>query len=457
MVLVALATGWLVFGSGVAGLAAVKLHAPGMLAGVEWLTYGRIQPAAWNSLVLGFGGLAGLALALWMMVRLSGVPLRGGGVVILGALTWHAGLKLGVLGILFGDTTGVEGLELPKYAAPILFAGWLCVAAWALVAFNRRVQRETYVSQWFLLAALLAFPWCFAAGHLAASFFPLRGVLQAAAQAWYLQNLYLLWFGFLTLAAAFYLIPKLTGGTLTNRTLVLFAFWGLLVLGGLGGMVRYSGGPFPAWMPSIAVATNVLMLFPLAAVAVSLGGVLRGRTGKVKQSLVLWFVVFSAFAWLVATALGSLNSLAAMRRLTHLTLFSAGLDQVTFLGGFGMAAFGAFYFITPRLLGRDWPSALLARLHFAGCAAAVLLIAVAFLGGGLVHGAALRDAELPFIDVARRYLPFASTGTLAFLLFLAGNVAFALNLAWALALNCREVCVPAAGALVKPLPAEGKA
>lgn len=457
MVLVALATGWLVFGSGLAVLAAIKLHAPGMLAGVEWLTYGRIQPAAWNSLVLGFGGLAGLALALWLMVRLAGAPLVGGGVIILGALTWHVGLKLGVLGILLGDTTGVEGLELPKYAAPILFTGWLCMAAWALVVFNRRVQHETYVSQWFLLASLLAFPWCFAAGHLVTSFFPLRGVLQAAAQAWYLQNLNVLWFGFLTLATAYYFIPKLSGGMIANRSQVRFAFWAFLFLGGLGGMVRYSGGPFPAWMQSLAVAANVLLLFPLVAAALGLFEVLRGRTARVKPSLVLWFVVFSAFAWLTATALGSLNSLAWMRRFTHLTLFSVGLDQVTFLGGFVMAAFGAFYFMVPRLLGRDWPSALLAKLHFAGCAAAVLLIAIAFLGGGLVHGAALRDAELPIIDVARRYLPFASTGTLAFLLFLAGNVAFALNLAWALVLNCREVCVPAVGALVKPLPAEGKA
>ena len=270
MVLVVLAVGWLIFGSALAVLAAVKLHAPGMLAGVEWLTYGRLQPAAWNSLILGFGGLAGLALALWMTARLSGVPLVGGGVMILGALTWHAGLKLGVLGILAGDSTGLEGLELPKYASPILLAGWLCVAAWALIAFDRRAVRETYVSQWYLLGALFSFPWCFAAGHLVTSFLPLRGVLQAAAQAWYLQNLQVLWFGFLTLAAAFYFIPKLTGGTIANRTYARFAFWGLLALGGLGGMVRYSGGPFPAWMPSLAVAANVLMLFPLAAVGVSL-------------------------------------------------------------------------------------------------------------------------------------------------------------------------------------------
>lgn len=457
MVLVVLAVGWLIFGSALAVLAAVKLHAPGMLAGVGWLTYGRVQPAAWNALVLGFGGLAGLALALWLVARLSRVPLVGGGVVILGALTWHVGLKLGVLGILCGESTGIEGLELPRYASPILLGGWLCIAAWALIAFDRRVVRETYISQWYLLAALLSFPWVFAAGHLLTSFLPLRGVLQAAVQSWYLQNVQVLWFGFLTLAAAFYFIPKLTGGNVTNRTHARFGFWGLLALGGLGGMVRYVGGPFPAWMPSLAVAANVLLLFPLAAVGLGLLEVLQGRTARLRQSLVLWFVVSAVLIWLAASALGALNSLATVRRFTHLTLFSVGLEYVTFLGGFGLAVLGALYFIVPRLLGRDWPSALLAKLHFAGCAVAVVLIAAAFLGGGLAHGAALNNADLPFIDVARRYLPFASTGTLAFLLFLAGNLAFAVNLAWALVLNCRVACVSAACALVKPLPAEVKA
>jgi cytochrome c oxidase cbb3-type subunit 1 len=408
-------------------------------------------------LVLGFGGLTGLALALWMTARLSRVQLPGGGLIILGALVWHAGLKLGVLGILRGDSSGLEGIELPRYASPIVFAGYLLVAAWAPIAFSRRAERGAYVSQWYLLVALFTFPWFFAAGHLATSFLPVRGVLGAAVQAWYLQNLHVLWFGFLTLATAFYFIPKLTGGSIANRSHARFAFWGLLALGGLGGMARYSGGPFPAWMPSLAITANILLLCPLAAAAIGLSETLRGRAQKVKGSLVLWFVVFAAVTWLAVNMLGSVNSLATVRRVTRFSLLAVGLDQLAFVGGFAMAALGGLYFMVPRFLGRDWPSALLAKVHFFGCAAAVVVLGAAYLVGGLVHGVALNQAELPFIEVVRRYLPFASTGTLAFLLFLVANVAFALNGLYALALNCRATCVPAVGDWLKPLPAEVKA
>ncbi len=454
MVLVVLAVGWLLFGAALAVLAAVKLHAPGMFAGVGWLTFGRIQPAAWNALVLGFGTFGGLALALWMTARLAGVPLVGGGMIILGAVTWHVGLKLGILGVLLGESRGLEGLELPGYATTILLAGYIGMAAWVLVTLARRVERELYVSLWYLVGAVFSFPWVFAAGYIVPGMFPLRGVLQAANQVWFMQNLQVLWFGFLVLAAVYYLLPKLSGGAPTNRSYALFGFWGLLALGGLGGLVRYMGGPFPAWMPTLAVVANVLILFPLAAVVVSLFEIVRGRMAVVKGSVVLWFVLFAAGCWIVATALGALNSLAVVRRLTHLTLFSVGVDQVLFWGGFGMAVFGALYFAIPRLLGCEWPSGFLARIHFFGAAAAIVLFVGAYLVGGLVHGAALNNPDLPFIDVARRYVPFASTATLANLLLLAGAVAFGINLVRLLLRQLRTGCAPVAAAMFKPLPVE---
>lgn len=457
LVLGGLSAGWLVFAAVLGVLAAIKLHAPGMLANIEWLTYGRVQPAAWNALVFGFGALAGLALALWLMVRLSGVPLAGTGTILFGAAVWQVGLKLGVLGVLAGDSTGIEGLELPRYASPLLLAGYLLIAPWALVVFGRRQRRESYISQWYLVTALLVFPWCFASGYVLTSFLPLRGVLQAAAQAWYLQQLWVLWFGSLTLAALFYFLPKLTGAAVPSRSLALFGFWTFVAFGGLGGLTRYAGGPFPAWMLSLAVVGNVLTLFAIYGVGANLLPSLRAALSRLSGNVVLWFLGFSLLAWLTAGVLTALNSLATVRHLTHFTLVTPGLDQLAFLGGFGVAALGGLYVVVPCLLGRDWPSRFLATLHFGCAAGAVVLLAVAFLVGGLVHGAALNNTDVAFLTVAKRYLPFASTGTLAQLLWLVGSGAFAVNFLWLLGACARTICVPAARALVEPLPAEGKA
>lgn len=457
MILAVLAAGWLVTAGAFAVLAAVKLHAPGLLAQHAWLTYGRVQPAAWNAFVFGFASLAGLAMALWMTARLSGAPLRGGGYIILGGLVWHAGLKLGLLGLLTGETTGFEGLELPPFTVPILLAGYLLIAPWALLTFARRARPESYISQWHLIAALLVFPWVFAAGHLAVSFLPLRGVLQAAAQAWYLQNLHVLWLGFLGLAAVFYFVPKITGVAVPSRSLALFGFWTLVVFGGLAGMTRYAGGPFPAWMTSLAVVAGVLTVFPVYAVAVNLGGALRGQTARVRGSVVLWFVVFAWLVFVGGGALAAVNSLASVRRVTQFTLFTPGLDQLTMWGVCGMALQGALYFLVPRLLGAPWPSPMLARLHFFMAAAAVGVLALAFLAGGISHGLALNNPDLGFIQVVGRYLPFAATGTLAHLLWLAGAVLFAVNLILALVGCARRAAQPAVRALWTPAPTEVEA
>lgn len=456
MVLVVLAAGWMLTAGLLSVLAAIKLHAPGMLAPHAWLTYGRLQPAAWNALVFGFASLAGLAAALWMTARLSGAPLRGGGFIVLGALVWHAGLKIGLLGILAGDATGFEGLELPPYASPLLLVGYLLMAPWALLTFARRAEPEAYVAQWHVLTALWVFPWVFAAAHLATTFLPLRGVLQAAAQAWYLQNLQLLWLGYLGLAALFYLAPKITGVAVPSRSLALFGFWVLTLFGSQAGMARYAGGPFPAWMTSVAAAAGALTLFGVGAVVLNGVGFARAVVGGWRESVVLRFAALAAGVFVLTGTLSALNALLGVREWTQFTLVTPGLDLLWIQGVAGLALLGALYYLVPRVMGLAWPRPGLARGHFYLAAAAVGVLGVAFLVGGWVHGAALREANLSFLGVIKRYLPFASTGTLAQLLWLLGAGLFALNLLGMLVQGFRRSAAPVWRAWRMPQPAEVK-
>ena len=51
---------WLGVGSLIAVLSSIKMHAPGMLAGQDWLTYGRIRPVAVDIFLYGFLSQAGI-------------------------------------------------------------------------------------------------------------------------------------------------------------------------------------------------------------------------------------------------------------------------------------------------------------------------------------------------------------------------------------------------------------
>jgi cytochrome c oxidase cbb3-type subunit 1 len=448
---------WLVASSLLGLLGAIKLHAPGFLAPYAWLTYGRVQPAAWHGFVYGFASQAGLGAGLWFLVRLGGTPLLGGRGVVLGTIFRNFGVKLGLLALLAGQGTGLEGLEFPRHVGAILLVAYLAMAVWGLVTFRFRRERAVYASQWFVLAAFFGFPWFFAPAHVLGVWRPLRGVLQAAVQAWYVQNLLVLWLGFLALAALFYLLPKLAGRPVASRQLVLFGFWTLAGLGGLAALQRFHGGPFPSWMLSLSVVAAAMLAFPVLALAQSLYGVGHGAGAGKGRDPGLPFARWALFCFVTWGVFTTATSLDFVRRSTQFTLFPVGVDQLFLLGFVGMALLGTIYHAVPRLAGRPWPGAGWIRAHFACAAVAVALSAGAGLVGGLAHGRALDDPALTFVLVQRRYLPFASTATLAQLVYLAGSVLLAINLVRLVAGLGRDYCAPVARGWFVPVDREVEA
>lgn len=443
LVLLGAAVLWLVPAGALAVLAAIKLHAPGMLADCPWLTYGRVQPAAWNAFVFGFGIPAGLAVAFWLIARLGRTRLVGGVGLIVAAIFWNAGLCIGVVGILGGDSTGIETLELPLPAAAILFVASLGMAGWGLVTFAHRREADTFVSLWYLVGALFLFPWIYGAAVLGAVVFPMRGVLQVAVQAWFTHNLLFLWFGLLGLGVLFYLLPKLTAQAVPSRSLAMFGFWALAAFGGFGGLARYAGGPFPAWLVSVGVVSSVLCVLPVLAVGLNLWPLLRAPAAAPSNGIPLRFARVASVAYLIAGVVTGLNSLGFVRRTTQFTLMTAALDQLLLQGFVGLALLGATYYLVPRLTAREWPSRGWAAGHFWCAALAVAVMTLAFAVGGWLQGHALNDPALPFFLVIKRYLPFASMGTLTQLLLLLGNMLLVLNLGRMLLAATRESCVPA--------------
>src|SRR6266446_239683 len=141
---------WLVIGSVFGLIASIKFHLPNFLADCAWLTYGRVRPAYINALLYGFGIQAGLGVTLWLFARLGRTTVAQPLLVTVGAKLWNLGVTVGVLGILAGDGTGFETLEMPRYAALILFLGYLMIGLWSALTFHQRRERPLFVSQWFL-------------------------------------------------------------------------------------------------------------------------------------------------------------------------------------------------------------------------------------------------------------------------------------------------------------------
>src|SRR5476649_1741257 len=153
---------WLMLATVLGFVASIQLFAPEFLADVPFLTYGRIWPAFTNTLSFGWACLAGLGVTIWLLARLGRVRVKFPGVLITGAVFWQVGLTYGVISILAGKTTGLEGLEIPTGSAILMLIGYLMIAMWALLLFSFRSQAKPFISVWYLVAALFWFPWSFA-------------------------------------------------------------------------------------------------------------------------------------------------------------------------------------------------------------------------------------------------------------------------------------------------------
>jgi cytochrome c oxidase cbb3-type subunit 1 len=452
LVLFACAAVWLVTASVLALIASLKFHMPQLLADCPWFTYGRLQPMQMNALIYGFAAQAALGVSLWMIARLGRTRLVQPGYVVVGALLWNLGMKIGIFGIQIGDSTGFDWLEMPGYASPILFVGYAIMGVCGLLTFHQRREPTLYVAQWFLLAALFWFPWIYSTANLLLVLFPVRGVLQASINWWYIGSLSGIWFGFIGLAVIFYFLPKLTGRMLYSNPLAMVAFWTLALFGGWGGI--HHGVPLPAWIPSLSTVFTVLTLLPLLAIAINWNETLRGASLNWKASLPLRFVLFGSFAYLLAGALSIVDSLPQVSQTTHFTFFTTARTQLLLYGFFGMTMFGAIYYITPLLTRSEWPRANWANRHFTLGALGIALYVASLALGGVLQGRALNDPNRSFLDALNIGLIFFRVSTLGDVLMLAGNGLLALNLVVWLTRSCRACCVPAIVAAVKPQMAE---
>jgi len=416
---------WLLVGSVLGLVAAWKMTHPGLLDAFGFLTFGRIRPAHLNVVIYGWASSAGIGTGLWLMARLCRVPLMHSKLLVSAAVFWNLGVLVGVLGILAGDSRSIEWLEFPGYATPILFVAYACIGIWAVIMFRYRKPGHVYVSQWYLLAAFLWFPWMYATANILLIWQPIQGSAQGAVNWWFAHNVLGLWFVPIGLASAYYMIPKVIGRPIHSYYLAILGFWSLAVFYSWNGMHHLIGGPIPAWMVSASVVASVMMFIPVVTVAINHHMTMRGHFGALQWSPTLRFTVFGAMAYTIVSLQGISMAIPSLNTLTHFTDYTIGHAHLGLYGFFSMMMFGAMYYIVPRLVGWEWPSATMIRWHFWLVATGVLLMVGALTIGGILQGLAQYDPTVTFRNSLDYATPFRWLRGISGFLLLAGHLVFA--------------------------------
>lgn len=416
---------WLLAGLLLSLAAAIKLQSPSLGAEFSFLSLGRLQGAANVSLVYGFAAQMGMALTLWLLTRLGERPLPVGGLAVIAVASWNVALTFGVPGILLGQGVSHRWLELPKEVVPLLFLSYLTLAVLGSLLFFGRKQARFSPAQAYLLAALFWFPWAFATAEVTLVYLPVRGVLQSIIAGWYGQSLVLGWLTPIALGGLYALLPELSDRTSRHSTYAAVGFWTWFILLGWTAGSTLIGGPVPAWIPTLAVASGVLMIIPTVLISLSLHSAPPLRVLLSSPPLLLSMV--SGISFTIAGVLTALTSFRCAREILQYTEFFTGLQRLTFFGFFGLALFAGVYVAAPRLLGRKLPFPILTFLHVTGSVFGVGIIVVPLLIGGWLQGWEL-NSNTPVVAVVQNLKPWLGLHAFGLLVFLGSQLAFLANL-----------------------------
>jgi cytochrome c oxidase cbb3-type subunit I len=434
---------WLVISGFFTLIASIQLHSPGFLANSELLTHGRAQALRETAFIYGWAANAGLAVALWLLARLGGAPLRATNWVLIGGVFWNLGVTVGLVGIATGDMTSFPFLQMPHYVQPLLLASYAAIGISGVLAWSGRRKERMFASHWYIVAALFLFPWFFATAQVMLLWAPVRGTLQAVAAGWFAQSVWTLWLAPLGLAAAYYITPKVTGRILPSYEFAPLGFWTLIVVGAWTGGRHLIGGPVPAWIPTLGTTAVVMVLFHHLIVLLNLRIAFRAGGNALR------FIQFGFAAYILSGVLEAVVSFRGVAVATQFTLVQAAFVELAFYGGVSMMLFGAIYYMVPRLTGSPWSSAALTVGHrmmvMFGIALAVVTLAVA----GIIQGSRLLDPAVPIPEIVQQLRVPLLIATGAQLVILSANILLLVNF-------CQSACVlrradePAAAGLRQP-------
>ncbi|TAH23885.1 MAG: cytochrome-c oxidase, cbb3-type subunit I [Cytophagales bacterium] len=361
---------WGAIGMLVGLIAALQLAWPTLNFGLEYISFGRIRPLHTNAVIFAFVGNGIFTGVYYSLQRLCKTRIYSDLLSNINFWGWQLIIISAVLTLPFGITTSKEYAELEWPIDIAITIIWV-VFGWNMFAtiLNRR-EKHLYVAIWFYIGTFVTV----AVLHLVNSFeLPISffksyswyaGVQDALVQWWYGHNAVAFFLTTPYLGLMYYFIPKAANRPVYSYRLSVIHFWALIFLYIWAGPHHLLYSALPDWAQSLGVVFSVMLIAP------SWGGMLnglltlRGAWDKVREDVVLKFMVVAITAYGMATFEGPMLSLKNVNAISHFTDWTVAHVHVGGLGWNGFLTFGMLYWLFPKMFRVELFSKKLANFHF---------------------------------------------------------------------------------------------
>jgi cytochrome c oxidase cbb3-type subunit I/II len=340
-----------------------------------------------------------------------------------------------------GITTGKEYAELEWPIDIAITLIWVVFGINMFGTILKRRERHLYVAIWFYIATFVTV----AVLHIVNSFeFPVSflksysfyaGVQDALVQWWYGHNAVAFFLTTPYLGLMYYFLPKAANRPVYSYRLSIIHFWALIFIYIWAGPHHLLYTALPDWAQSLGVVFSVMLIAP------SWGGMinglltLRGAWDKVREDVVLKFMVVAITAYGMATFEGPMLSLKNVNAIGHFTDWIIAHVHIGGLGWNGFLTFGILYWLIPRLFKTELYSKKLANWHFWIGTLGIVIYAVPLYWAGFTQSFMWKEftpegmIKYPnFLETVTNLIPFYALRSLGGTLYLIGAVMMTYNL-----------------------------
>ncbi|MCC7297042.1 MAG: cytochrome-c oxidase, cbb3-type subunit I [Bacteroidia bacterium] len=405
-----------------------------------WTTFGRIRPLHTNAVIFAFVGNAIFMGVYYILQRLLKARMFSD---LLGKIHfwgWQLIIVSAALTLPLGITTSKEYAELEWPIDIAIALIWVVFGINMFGTIIKRREKHIYVGIWFFIATWVTV----AMLHIVNSFeMPVSflksyslyaGVQDALVQWWYGHNAVAFFLTTPFLGLMYYFMPKMANRPIYSYKLSILHFWSLIFIYIWAGPHHLLYSSLPDWAQELGVAFSIMLIAP------SWGGMLnglltlRGAWDKVRDDVLLKFMVVGVTAYGMATLEGPLLSLKSVNAIAHFTDWIVAHVHVGALGWNGFLTFAMLYYIIPRIFQTKLHSNKLANFHFWIGTLGIIFYAVPMYFSGLMQGSMWSDFNADgsltynFLQTTERIWSLHIIRGIGGLLYLTGAIVMAYNL-----------------------------
>lgn len=432
---------WGVIGMLVGVIIAIQLFYPPLNFDTSWLTFGRLRPLHTNAVIFAFVGNAIFAGVYYSLQRLLKARMFSDALSRIHFWGWQLIIVAAAITLVLGITTSKEYAELEWPIDIAITLIWV-VFGWNMFGtIIKRRERHMYVAIWFYIATFVTVAVLHIVNnlelpvHFLKSYSIYSGVQDALVQWWYGHNAVAFFLTTPVLGLMYYFVPKAANRPIYSYRLSIVHFWALIFIYIWAGPHHLLYTALPDWAQSLGTAFSIMLIAP------SWGGMinglltLRGAWDKVREDVILKFMVVAITCYGMATFEGPLLSLKNVNALAHYTDWIPAHVHIGTLGWNGFMIFGIFYWLIPIIYRTKLYSTKLVNIHFWIGTLGIIFWALPMYWAGFTQSLMWKEftadgvlAYGNFLETVTQLIPMYVTRAIGGLLYLTGIILMAYNI-----------------------------